>query len=141
MLAQRPDLFIGIDAPDFNLVVAKKIKDYSKKNNLNIKTIHYVSPTIWAWRPKRIFKIAKAVDTVLCIFPFEAKIYHEKNISAVYVGHPLADKLKNRTDLDKKNNLDKIIDYLKLNQDRLVGFESFENKTIISLFPGSRAGK
>ena len=84
LLAARPDAFIGVDAPDFNLGVEIKLKA------AGVKTIHFISPSIWAWRAKRIDKIGRATDLVLCIFPFEPEIYAKKKINAVYVGHPLA---------------------------------------------------
>jgi lipid-A-disaccharide synthase len=84
LLADKPDAFIGVDAPDFNLGVEMKLKA------AGVKTIHFVSPSIWAWRGNRIGKIGRATDLVLCIFPFEPEIYAKRNIEAVYVGHPLA---------------------------------------------------
>jgi lipid-A-disaccharide synthase len=84
LLAERPAAFIGVDAPDFNLDVEMKLKASG------IKTIHFISPSIWAWRGKRIEKIGKATDLVLCVFPFEPEIYAKRKINAVYVGHPLA---------------------------------------------------
>ena len=84
LLRDKPDAFIGVDAPDFNLDVEMKLKA------AGIKTIHFISPSIWAWRGKRIEKIGKATDLVLCIFPFEPEIYAKRKINAVYVGHPLA---------------------------------------------------
>jgi lipid-A-disaccharide synthase len=84
LLADKPDAFIGIDAPDFNLDVEMKLKA------AGIKAIHFVSPSIWAWRGKRIEKIGRSTDLVLCIFPFEPEIYAKRKINAVYVGHPLA---------------------------------------------------
>ena len=84
LLAAKPDAFIGVDAPDFNLDVEIKLKA------AGVKTIHFIGPSIWAWRGKRIHKIGRATDLVLCIFPFEPEIYAKENIHAVYVGHPLA---------------------------------------------------
>ncbi len=87
LLAERPDVFIGVDAPDFNLDLEKRLKGQS------IKTIHFVSPSIWAWRGKRIEKIRDAADLVLCIFPFEPALYAKHGVAATYVGHPLADTI------------------------------------------------
>ncbi len=84
LLRDKPDAFIGVDAPDFNLDVELKLKASG------VKTIHFVSPSIWAWRGKRIEKIGRAADLVLCIFPFEPEIYAKRKVNAVYVGHPLA---------------------------------------------------
>ncbi|HEX4234035.1 MAG TPA: lipid-A-disaccharide synthase [Caldimonas sp.] len=84
LLGERPDVFIGVDAPDFNLGVELKLK------SAGIRTVHFISPSIWAWRGGRIGKIGRAADLVLCVFPFEPEIYARRGIHAVYVGHPLA---------------------------------------------------
>lgn len=87
LLADKPDLFIGIDAPDFNLGLERKLKA------AGIACVHYVSPTVWAWRPERIHAIGRCVDRMLCIFPFEEEIYARAGIPATYLGHPLADAM------------------------------------------------
>jgi lipid-A-disaccharide synthase len=87
LLKQRPDAFIGIDAPDFNLGLEARLK------GAGLKAIHFVCPSIWAWRPERVHKIARSVDHVLCLFPFEPALLHKHGIAATYVGHPLADAI------------------------------------------------
>ena len=87
LLSERPDAFIGVDAPDFNLDLEARLKA------AGIKVIHFVSPSIWAWRGKRAEKMRTSVDHVLCLFPFEPPIYAQHGIAATYVGHPLADTI------------------------------------------------
>jgi lipid-A-disaccharide synthase len=115
-LSNPPDLFIGIDAPDFNFWLEKKLK------RKGVKTIHYVSPSIWAWRKNRIKKIKKAVTQVLALFPFEPALYKEKGVPVAYVGHPLADMLPMEPDVAGAREI------LKLETSSLV----------IAMLPGSR---
>ena len=84
LLADKPDLFIGVDAPDFNLDLEAALRAHG------IKTVHFVCPSVWAWRPERLEKIKRSVDHVLCIFPFEPELLAHHGIAATYVGHPLA---------------------------------------------------
>jgi len=84
LLEQRPDVFVGVDAPDFNLDLERNLR------GAGIRTVHFVCPSIWAWRPERVEKIRASVDHVLCIFPFEPELLASHGISATYVGHPLA---------------------------------------------------
>lgn len=86
-LREPPACFIGVDAPDFNLDLELKLR------RAGVPTVHYVSPTIWAWRGRRIRKIKRAVDKMLTLFPFEARLYEQAQIPVAYVGHPLADML------------------------------------------------
>jgi lipid-A-disaccharide synthase len=83
----QPDAFIGIDSPDFNLRVERDLR------GRGLKTVHVNSPTIWAWRPNRIHGIARAVDLMLCVYPFEPALYESIGTKAAYIGHPLADEL------------------------------------------------
>ena len=87
LLADPPDVFIGVDAPDFNLALEKSLK------RRGIAAVHYVGPSIWAWRGKRIHKIGAAVSRILALFPFEPALYEKQGIPVTYVGHPLADML------------------------------------------------
>ena len=116
-LEQKPDLFIGIDSPDFNLPISRFIK-----NNLNTRTVQYVSPSIWAWRKGRLKVIEKSVDSVLTLFPFEEESYKNSSIKVRYVGHPLAYKLGPHR--DRRNaRLDRGIE---------------DDQKAIALLPGSR---
>ncbi|MFQ6021159.1 MAG: lipid-A-disaccharide synthase [Acidiferrobacterales bacterium] len=115
-LNDPPDLFIGIDVPDFNLGLERRLKE------AGISTVHYVSPTVWAWRSYRIHKIKKAVDRMLTLFPFEAKYYEERKMPVTFVGHPLADEIEEKVDQE--------------NYRRRLGLP--EDGKIIALLPGSR---
>ena len=119
LLEWRPDVMIGIDAPDFNLGLETSLREQG------IKTVHYVSPTVWAWREKRVEKVAKAVDHVLCLFPFEVDFYAKHNVAASCVGHTLADQVPERVDRPAARKA------LELEQDG----------TLVALLPGSRAGE
>lgn len=114
--SQRADVFIGIDAPDFNLDLEAQMK------SSGMKSIHFVSPSIWAWRGKRIEKIRRATDLVLCLFPFEPAIYAKQGVPARYVGHPLADLIPlevPRTEARLSLDID-------------------ADRTVVALLPGSR---
>jgi lipid-A-disaccharide synthase len=87
LISGRPDVFIGVDAPDFNFGLETRLRE------AGIKTVHFVCPSIWAWRPERVETIKRAADHVLCLFPFEPEILHKAGIGATYVGHPLADAI------------------------------------------------
>jgi lipid-A-disaccharide synthase len=122
----RPDVYLGIDAPDFNLGVELALR------KAGIPTLHFVSPSIWAWRAGRITKIKQAVERMLCIFPFETEIYERAGISATYVGHPLASEIPLEPNLTSaKQRIEKI---LNLSSDTLSG-------TVVSVLPGSRGSE
>jgi lipid-A-disaccharide synthase len=85
LIAERPDLFIGVDSSDFNLGLEERLK------HAGIPTVHYVSPSVWAWRRWRVKRVARAVSRILVMFPFEAPLYEKAGVPVTYVGHPLAD--------------------------------------------------
>jgi len=116
LLAERPDVYIGVDASEFNLGVERKLKD------AGIRTMHYVSPQVWAWRGWRVRRVARSVNHVLVLFPFEAPIYEKIGVPVTYVGHPLADMIPlTPKKLDARASL------------RLPS-----GKLIVALLPGSR---
>lgn len=113
----QPDLFIGIDSPDFNLGLEIKLRA------TGIPVVHYVSPSVWAWRQGRIKKIARAVDLMLTLLPFEAKFYEQHKVPVMYVGHPLARQIPREPDV----------------QAARASLQLPKNATVIALLPGSRA--
>ncbi len=113
------DVFIGIDAPDFNLYLEERLK------NQSIKTVHYVSPSVWAWRSGRIHRIKRAVDLLFTLFPFEAQFYKKNAMKVQFVGHPLADEIGFDIDIHAARRT--------LNIDN--------DAKIIALFPGSRSAE
>lgn len=119
LLDQRPDVFLGIDAPDFNLGLEASLKARG------IPTVHYVSPSIWAWRGERIHKIRRAVSRMLTVFPFEAPLYEKAGVPVSYVGHPLADMLPDQPDRAAAR------EQLRLPR----------SGTVIALLPGSRVSE
>ena len=122
----RPDVYLGIDAPDFNLGVELALR------KAGIPTLHFVSPSIWAWRAGRISKIKQAVERMLCIFPFETEIYEQAGISATYVGHPLASEIPLEPNpASARLTIEKT---LNLPTNTLSG-------TVVSVLPGSRGSE
>lgn len=115
LIAAEPDVVIGIDAPDFNLGLEKRCKQ------AGLRTVHFVSPSIWAWRQGRAAKMAQSADLVLCLFPMEPPIYAQYGVNAVFVGHPLADTIA-------------------LNSDRLQAKHrlALDGKDALAILPGSR---
>lgn len=116
LIDEKPDVFVGIDAPDFNFWLERKLK------SKGIPTIHYVSPSIWAWRKGRIHKIKRAVSHMLTLFPFESSIYEQVNVPVTYVGHPLADILPIEPDVQGTREVLKIQ----------------ANVIVVAMLPGSR---
>ncbi len=118
-LAAPPDLFVGIDAPEFNLGLARQL------HAAGIRTVQYVSPQVWAWRRGRAAKMARHLDMVLCLLPFEPEVYERHGLDARFVGHPLADQLPLEPDRSAARAL------LALPEDT----------NVVALLPGSRVGE
>ena len=118
-LAARPDVFVGIDAPEFNLPLARRLKE------AGVRTVQYVSPQVWAWRQGRVRTIGASCDLVLCLLPFETEFYRDHGVPAVFVGHPLADQIPLRVDREGAR--------------RALGLEP--GGLLIALLPGSRIGE
>ena len=119
LLAERPDVFIGVDAPDFNFGLEARLKAGG------LKTVHFVCPSIWAWRGERVHKLKAAADHVLCLFPFEPALLQQHGIAASYVGHPLADAIPLVVPRDAAR--------------RALGLA--EGDTVVALLPGSRGSE
>ena len=116
LLADPPDVFVGIDSPDFNLPLAARLR------KAGVRTVQYVSPQVWAWRQSRVKSIARAVDLVLCLLPFETDFYARHGVNARFVGHPLADEIPFEVDRDEARDA--------------LGIA--RSATLLALLPGSR---
>ncbi len=121
LLADPPAIFIGIDAPDFNLGLERRLRIHG------VSTVHYVSPSVWAWRPWRVRKIARAVRLMLTLFPFEATFYEQQGVPVRYVGHPLADEIPLCSDAGEAR--------------QALGLSLPAGTRVIALLPGSRRGE
>jgi lipid-A-disaccharide synthase len=117
ILRERPDVFVGVDAPDFNFGLETALRKQG------LRTVHFVCPSIWAWRPERIDRLRAAADHVLCLFPFEPELLAAQGVSASYVGHPLADAIS--LDVDRAASR------------RALGFADCSDG-LVALLPGSR---
>jgi lipid-A-disaccharide synthase len=122
----RPDVYLGVDAPDFNIGVEFHLR------KAGIPTLHFVSPSIWAWRAGRIKKISQAVERMLCIFPFETEIYDRAGVASTYVGHPLASEIPLEPNTNEAR--EKITNILNLSSGALDG-------VVIAVLPGSRSSE
>jgi lipid-A-disaccharide synthase len=118
-IAAQPDVFVGIDAPEFNLGLARQLKD------AGLRTVQYVSPQVWAWRQGRVRTIGRSTDLVLCLLPFEPRFYAEHGVRALFVGHPLADQFPLEPDREAAR--------------RQLGLDPGD--TVVALLPGSRLGE
>ncbi|WP_162784944.1 lipid-A-disaccharide synthase [Polynucleobacter necessarius] len=123
----RPDVYLGVDAPDFNLGVELQLR------KAGIPTLHLVSPSIWAWRAGRIKKISQAVERMLCIFPFETEIYDRAGVASTYVGHPLASAIPLEPNATKAR--EKISHHLQ------IPAQSLDDGLVIAVLPGSRGSE
>lgn len=119
LIAAKPDVFIGIDAPDFNLTLELKLRQ------AGIRTVHYVSPSVWAWRQKRVLKIREACDLMLTLFPFEARFYLDHQVPVRFVGHPLANTIPLQAD--------------RAGARETLGLAA--NESVVALLPGSRGSE
>jgi len=117
--AAPPDVFIGIDSPDFNLGLEEALRGQG------IPTVHYVSPSIWAWRPKRVFKVGRAADLTLALLPFEPPLYERHGFKATFVGHPLADSVPVQPDRRALRE----------------GLHLPQDKQVLAILPGSRGSE